>query len=301
MKKLLIVLLIILAVIITLGAAVYFTDTKLLNNVNAEDINYIEVFSGNSGRRIKITDPEEIEYIVSNLKGATVKKSGISLGNMGYMYDIKFIGDNYQEVYSLILNSSDTVRMDPFFYHSDDYLCFEYIQELENKYIESKSENVTVIDTDRPNADTGNGTPKELAIGDVAPDFTATLVNGGTFRLSDYDNKIVLVNFWATWCGPCVGEMPAFENLKKDNMDDVEIICVNCSEDKDTVDKFVRQEGYTFNIGYDTSGKIGAYYPTTGIPYTVVVNKGKINMIYVGAYDAGTQYQEYKKAIEECR
>ena len=157
------------------------------------------------------------------------------------------------------------------------------------------------VNSDRPNADTKNGRPKTLNENDVAPDFTADLLEGGTFKLSDYDDKIVLLNFWATWCPPCVGEMPAFEKLKKEGISDLEIICVDCMEDKETVKQFIGEKGYTFNVGYDVDGRIGTYYPTEGIPYTLVINKGKIHKIYVGAYGADEQYTEYKKAIDECR
>ena len=149
------------------------------------------------------------------------------------------------------------------------------------------------------NVSTGSG-GVALKEGDMAPDFTAELVNGLTFTLSEHSNECVLINFWATWCGPCVGEMPAFERLKNDKIDNLEIICINCREDKKTVDSFVKESGYTFNIAYDTKGVIGNDYPTNGIPYTVIVNKGRIEKIYVGAMDADSQYKEYLGAIKEC-
>lgn len=141
---------------------------------------------------------------------------------------------------------------------------------------------------------------KNLKAGDKAPDFSVELVSGETIKLSDYSDGVVLLNFWATWCPPCVGEMPAFEMLKNDGIDGLQIICVNCMEDKATVDKFVKENGYTFNIGYDEKGAIEEYYPTDGIPYTLVINKGEIAKVYVGAYDAEKQYKEYKDAIEAC-
>ena len=151
----------------------------------------------------------------------------------------------------------------------------------------------------RANADTGEGEVVILEEGDIAPDFTAQLSGGGSFKLSDYDDKTVIINFWASWCGPCVGEMPAFEMLKDDNIEDLEIVCINCMEDQGTVDQFVSENGYTFNIGYDEDGRIETYYPTEGIPYTLVVKKGVISSIFVGAMDADYQYKEYKNAISE--
>ena len=153
---------------------------------------------------------------------------------------------------------------------------------------------------DRPDVETGNGTPMTLGEGDVAPNFKVGLVNGGTFRMSDYDDKVVLLNFWATWCSPCVREMPAFERLKADGIEGLEILCINCREDKFTVESFIESEGYTFNIGYDQYGRVESYYPSSGIPYTLVVDHGVIAKTYVGAADADTQYEEYKSAIEAC-
>ncbi len=153
---------------------------------------------------------------------------------------------------------------------------------------------------DRANATLGTGEKKELSVGDTAPDFTIDLKGGSTFTLSDYDDKVVLLNFWATWCGPCQGEMPAFEKLKSDGYADLEILCIDIMEERGVVESFIDELGYTFNIGFDDEGKIAEYYPTDGIPYTLVINKGVISKVYVGAYDWETQYKEYKSAIDEC-
>ncbi|MBR6345655.1 MAG: TlpA family protein disulfide reductase [Lachnospiraceae bacterium] len=152
---------------------------------------------------------------------------------------------------------------------------------------------------DRPNATLGIGDPfVELSEGDVAPDFTVTLVNGDTFTLSDYDDEVVLLNFWATWCPPCVGEMPALQNLYEDG--DAVIIGIDCGETKADVDSFVSENGYTYNIGYDEYYTVEDYYPTDGIPYTLIINKGVIYKIFVGAYGADVMYEEYGSAIAEC-
>ena len=143
-------------------------------------------------------------------------------------------------------------------------------------------------------------TYQELAAGDTAPDFTAKLANGDSITLSEQTDKVVLLNFWATWCGPCVGEMPAFEKLAEEYQDEVVVLAVNCLEDEETVNQFIEENGYTFSIAYDVDGSINAKYPTSGIPYTLVIGKdGVIKKIYLGAQDAETQYNEYKNAIEE--
>lgn len=155
--------------------------------------------------------------------------------------------------------------------------------------------------TDSVNEDYYYGDYKELSEGDRAPWFAAELADGGTFEMADLQGKVILINFWATWCGPCVGEMPAFESLYKDYADnpDVAIVAVDVEEKKKTVDFFAETNGYTFPIAYDEDGKIGMQYPTSGIPYTVIVGKdGYIRTIHLGARDADTQYEIYKADIE---
>lgn len=140
---------------------------------------------------------------------------------------------------------------------------------------------------------------KELAEGDTAPDFSAYLADGTTFTLSEQQGKVVLLNFWATWCGPCVREMPAFEQLTEEYGEDVAILAVNAMETADVVDAFLEETGYTFPVAYDADGVIAVKYPTQGIPYTLVIDsEGIIRNIYMGAADAETQYLEYKGAID---
>ena len=150
------------------------------------------------------------------------------------------------------------------------------------------------------NQEAGQESYKELTVGDTAPDFTVQLADGGSFTLSEQTDKVVLLNFWATWCGPCVGEMPAFEKLAGEYQEEVAILAVNCLEDEGTVNQFIKENGYTFPIAYDENGTINAKYPTSGIPYTLVIGKdGVMEKIFVGAQDADAQYKEYKTAIEE--
>ncbi|MCR5721923.1 MAG: TlpA family protein disulfide reductase [Lachnospiraceae bacterium] len=168
---------------------------------------------------------------------------------------------------------------------------------------EGKSSEASVSEesTDSVNEDYYYGDYKELSEGDRAPWFAAELADGGTFEMADLQGKVILINFWATWCGPCVGEMPAFESLYKDYADnpDVAIVAVDVEEKKKTVDFFAETNGYTFPIAYDEDGKIGMQYPTSGIPYTVIVGKdGYIRTIHLGARDADTQYEIYKADIE---
>lgn len=156
-------------------------------------------------------------------------------------------------------------------------------------------------ETNEPEKQDEPASYQELMEGDTAPDFTADLADGSTFTLSEQSGKVVLLNFWATWCGPCVGEMPAFEKLYKEYGDEVAVLAVNCLEDEETVRQFIAENGYTFPIAFDVEGVVNMKYPTDGIPYTLVIGKdGTVQDIYVGAADADTQYQEYKSAIDSA-
>lgn len=134
--------------------------------------------------------------------------------------------------------------------------------------------------------------------GVAAPDFTGELMDGISITLSELQGKPVIINFWATWCGPCVKEMPAFERLKDDFGDKIGIIAVNCGDDAETVKDFVEENGYTFPVVLDEEYSISMLYPTNSIPYTVVLDaEGKVTHISTGALDADTMYERYKEAL----
>ena len=145
------------------------------------------------------------------------------------------------------------------------------------------------------------GEYKELEVGDRAPWIQVKLLDDSDYDTAYLQGKVILLNFWATWCGPCVREMPAFENLYADYGDDgdVVILAVDFDEDPETIKAFVAENGYTFHIAYDPVGIVSWQYPTDGIPYTVVIGKdGYIKNIHLGARDADAQYKEYKADIE---
>ena len=132
--------------------------------------------------------------------------------------------------------------------------------------------------------------------GDQMPDFSMELLGGGTFTLSEHAGKAVLVNFWATWCGPCVGELPDFEKLQQDYADKLVILAVNCGEDAETVEEFLSENGYTFAVHADESYRWGGFL--TGIPYTVVIGPdGTVAKTQLGG-GAG-MYSHYAAIIEE--
>ena len=137
--------------------------------------------------------------------------------------------------------------------------------------------------------------------GDKAKDFEAELVDGTTFSLSDAKGKVVLLNFWATWCEPCKEEMPAIQKVYDDYMpSEVQVLAVDCAETKGEVDTFLDDAGYTFPVAYDEDGTIGALYPSSAIPFTVIIDKeGKIAETFVGSEGADAQYDKFTNVIDK--
>jgi len=105
-------------------------------------------------------------------------------------------------------------------------------------------------------------------------DFSLPALSGETRSLSSFKGKVVLLNFWATWCPPCRAEMPSMEKLYTSlKGKDFEILAVNLQEDPKTVKEFVTKNGYTFPILLDSSGKTGSVYGVRGIPTTYLIDK----------------------------
>jgi thiol-disulfide isomerase/thioredoxin len=146
------------------------------------------------------------------------------------------------------------------------------------------------------NPDAAETAETKVEIGYAAPDFEVELLGGAVVKLSDYRGLAVLINFWATWCGPCTGEMPDIQKLSDEFKDELVVIAVNCSEKKDKVETFIADNGYDFAVGLDENGAVQKKYPTNGIPYTVIVDPaGIITEIHLGA--GGDMFSVYEKDI----
>ena len=124
------------------------------------------------------------------------------------------------------------------------------------------------------------------------PDFTAYDVDGNPVKLSDYFGKPIVLNFWASWCGPCKMEMPDFEEKYKELCEDVQFLMVNLTDGRETVEiasSFIAQQGYTFPVLYDAASEAAYTYGVYSIPTTYFIDAEGYGIARApGAIDAET-------------
>ncbi|MCU7959220.1 MAG: TlpA family protein disulfide reductase [gamma proteobacterium symbiont of Bathyaustriella thionipta] len=118
----------------------------------------------------------------------------------------------------------------------------------------------------------------------AAPDFMLSDMDGQQHRLSDYRGKVVIVNFWATWCPPCRAEMPsmqrAWERLQKE---DIFMLGIDVGEDEDTVFQFSANYPVEFPLLLDLDSSVANQWPLRGVPTTFVIDtKGQIAYRAIG-------------------
>jgi thiol-disulfide isomerase/thioredoxin len=117
----------------------------------------------------------------------------------------------------------------------------------------------------------------------LAPAFTLTDLNGNQVSLSHFSGRPVVVNFWATWCGPCRIELPHLIEAYERERDDVVFLAISINERKDTVRQFVEENEMPFIILLDGSGEVASDYRVKGIPTTFFISRdGEIVARYVG-------------------
>lgn len=134
--------------------------------------------------------------------------------------------------------------------------------------------------------------------GKPAPDFELSTIDGSTVKLSDQKGKVVLLDFWSTWCPPCVAALPHVQKLADDKElaeKGLVVWAVNVGEKKPRIESFLKQNNYTFIVPHDSNLTTLKAYGIEGIPTQIVVGRdGKI--VHVGVGFSG---EEGNKKLDE--
>ena len=133
--------------------------------------------------------------------------------------------------------------------------------------------------------------------GAPAPQFTLAGRGGSNVSLAKYKGQVVMLNFWASWCGPCRQEMPLLESIyKKYSRMGFTLIGVNVEPDSNAANEWLKQTPVSFPILYDKESKVSKMYDVAGMPSTVIIDRaGKVRVLHRG-YKPGDE-NEYLDSI----
>jgi peroxiredoxin len=223
--------------------------------------------------------------------GAVIESTAENLTRLEVRVNNAFGGDN--RGYILIIDANQTMYSVSFVGAAANWE--EDYQPLVTALIDSIQ-----IATAPPTAANPNSLVVGIQRGQLAPDFTVTLVDGSTLSLSDLRGQIVLLNFWATWCVPCRAEMPEFQQAFEANQDQgFTVLAVNLLETPTQIQAFADELGLSFPLALDPNGEINSLYRVAGYPSTYIIDRqGVILAVNIGPVTA-TQVQEWVRLAQE--
>lgn len=138
-----------------------------------------------------------------------------------------------------------------------------------------------------PGQEGGEGGSGTAQLDKPAPDLSIQTMNGkGSVSLASLQGKIAIIDFWATWCGPCKKSFPALEDLSKKYPDKVVIVGISCDDSKDGVLDWAKAQGATFPIGWDDGHAIAKRWKVEKMPTTYVLDgTGTVRFVHDGYHD----------------
>ena len=115
-----------------------------------------------------------------------------------------------------------------------------------------------------------------------APGFTLPARGGGTIDLSKYKGQVVMINFWASWCGPCRQEMPLLENIyQKYGKQGFTLLGVSIDDEAKTAEEFLKKTPVSFPVLFDTQSKVSGLYQVQGMPTSIFIDrKGNVRLVH---------------------
>lgn len=124
------------------------------------------------------------------------------------------------------------------------------------------------------------------------------MATGNTVKLSDLRDKPVFINFWATWCPPCVGELPHIQVKYEEYNDKIYFIAISVDEEQDTPISFMKRKNYSFPAGYGNVNEIAQLYKLQAIPASYIISTdGIIKAKKIGSMNEATLESFLQKAF----
>lgn len=131
-----------------------------------------------------------------------------------------------------------------------------------------------------------------------APDFTLASKDGGNVRLQEQLGNVVLINFWASWCGPCREELPYLEALQQEYADlGFTVLAVNVDRESSKADILLKDIGVSFPVLFDVNDQVSSLYDVQAMPTTVIVDRDGNQRLLHHGYKSGDEVK-YKQAVK---
>jgi peroxiredoxin len=152
----------------------------------------------------------------------------------------------------------------------------------------------------------GSCTPSDSTLrSQQAPDFTLPTMAGDNVTLSELEGTPVVLNFWASWCDPCSGELPYFESVAQESGQGIEVVAIDVGQSVSTVRSFFGDYEPTMTVALDGNGEVFADYcrvdnPKQYIPLTVFVDsEGVVQHLQIGAFRSGADLWDTLNSVFE--
>ena len=137
-------------------------------------------------------------------------------------------------------------------------------------------------------------------VGRPAPDFKLDSLQGDPVALADLKGQVVVLDFWASWCPPCVESLPHLGQLYAQEDDGVKVLAINLMEDKERVQSFIAERGLQIPVLLDTKGQTASKYNVSSIPQTVLIGPdGVVKQVYVGL--GPDTYEDIRQQVQALK
>jgi thiol-disulfide isomerase/thioredoxin len=146
-----------------------------------------------------------------------------------------------------------------------------------------------------------SGSESRVQVGKPAPNFKLPDLHGREVSLDQYKGRVVMLDFWATWCGPCRMTMPIFEKLQKEFSSTLVLLTVNLEDPPKTVIDYVYNQGLNSQVLLDENGSVGKVYHAVSIPMQVLIDKQGIVRDVIQGFDPRSTVSRLRAEIEQLR